>query len=49
MAKKKIIKKRILYRDFQEYLLEELQSPKLALLYLNEAFADEDQRVFCLH
>lgn len=34
--------------DYQEYLLERLQNPKLALAYLNEALMDEDQRVFLL-
>jgi len=34
------------YIDYQEWLLEELKDPKLALAYLNEAFMDSDQRVF---
>jgi len=36
------------YREYNEFLLEQLQDPELALLYLNEAFHDEDQRVFLL-
>ncbi len=36
------------HRDFQEFLMEKLQDPELALAYLNEALTDEDQRVFLL-
>lgn len=36
------------YREYNELLLEQLQDPELVLLYLNEAFHDEDQRVFLL-
>jgi probable addiction module antidote protein len=36
------------HRDFKEYLLEKLKDPELAQAYLNEAFGDEDQRVFLL-
>jgi probable addiction module antidote protein len=34
------------HRDFEEYLSELLQDPKEALVYLNAALLDEDQRVF---
>lgn len=34
--------------DYQEWLEQELQDPKFALAYLNEALVDEDQRVFLL-
>jgi probable addiction module antidote protein len=43
----KIIKKKK-YTNYHELLLEELQDPKLALAYLNEALMEEDQRVFLL-
>lgn len=36
------------YREFNEYLIEKLRDPELALAYINEAFHDEDQRVFLL-
>lgn len=36
------------YRDFQDYLSERLKDSELALAYLNEALADENQRVFLL-
>lgn len=36
------------YKEYNELLLEQLQDPELALAYLNEAFHDEDQRVFLL-
>ena len=36
------------HMDFKEYLLKKLQDPEFALDYLNEALADEDQRVFLL-
>lgn len=32
--------------DYQDWLLEELRDPKLALAYLNEALKDVDQKVF---
>jgi len=35
-------------RDYKEFLLDQLKDPQLALAYLNEAFLDEDQRVFLL-
>ena len=34
--------------DFQDFLTEKLQDPKLAVAYLNEALKDEDERVFLL-
>ena len=34
--------------DFNDYLIERLQDPELALAYLNEALKDEDPRVFLL-
>lgn len=34
--------------DYHEHLIKRLQNPKLAVAYLNEAFEDEDQRVFLL-
>lgn len=36
------------HKDLNEYLIKKLQDPKFALSYLNEALADEDQRVFLL-
>jgi probable addiction module antidote protein len=36
------------FRDYQEKLLQDLQDPKLATAYLNEALMDEDPRVFLL-
>jgi DNA-binding phage protein len=36
------------HKDFNIYLMELLRSPKLARAYLNEALADEDQRVFLI-
>lgn len=40
-------KKRI-HRDFQEFLLEQLQDPQEAAAYLKAALADEDERIFLL-
>ena len=34
--------------DYHENLMKRLQDPKFAIAYLNEAVADEDQRVFLL-
>ena len=34
--------------DYHERLMQRLQNPELAIAYLNEAIADEDQRVFLL-
>lgn len=36
------------HTEYHDWLFEELQNPKLALAYLNEALKDEDQRVFLL-
>lgn len=41
-------KKKIVYRDFQEFLLENLQDPEEAAAYLKAALADEDERIFLL-
>lgn len=41
-------KKKIIYRDFREILLENLQDPEEAAAYLQAALADEDERVFLL-
>lgn len=35
-------------RKYQEFLLEELQDEEFANLYLNQALADEDPRMFLL-
>lgn len=43
----KNVKKRI-HRDFQDFLLENLQDPQEAAAYLKAALADEDERVFLL-
>jgi len=36
------------HRNFEDYLSERLKNPALAFAYLNEALANEDQRVFLL-
>lgn len=36
------------FRDYQEKLIQDLQDPEEASLYLNEALKDEDQRMFLL-
>jgi len=36
------------FRDYQEKLIQDLQDPELAGLYLNEALKDEDPRMFLL-
>lgn len=36
------------HRDYQEWLIDDLKDPKLALAYLNEALKDADQRVFLI-
>ena len=36
------------FRDYQEKLIQDLQNPEEASLYLNEALKDEDPRVFLL-
>ena len=43
---KKIIKRK--FRDYQEKLIQDLQDPEEASLYLSEALKDEDPRVFLL-
>ena len=43
---KKVMKRE--FRDYQEKLLQDLQDPEEASLYLNEALKDEDPRVFLL-
>jgi probable addiction module antidote protein len=48
VAKKQVTKQRV-HRDYREYLLKKLQDePEFARMYLNEALADDDQRVFLL-
>lgn len=41
-------KKKIIYRDLQDFLLDNLQDPEEAAAYLKAALADEDERVFLL-
>ena len=36
------------FRDYEEKLIQDLQDPEEACEYLNEAFKDEDPRVFLL-
>ena len=36
------------YDDYRDYLLQKLKDPKKAFAYLQQAFLDEDQRVFLL-
>jgi len=36
------------FRDYQEKLIQDLQDPELASLYLNEALKDEDPCMFLL-
>ena len=43
---KKVVKRE--FRDYQEKLIQDLQDPEEASLYLNEALKDEDPRVFLL-
>ncbi len=40
--------KKIIYRDFQDFLLENLKDAEEAAAYLKAALADEDERVFLL-
>jgi DNA-binding phage protein len=40
--------KKIVHRDFQEVLLENLKDASEAIAYLQAAFEDEDERVFVL-
>jgi len=42
----KAVKKK--FRDYEEKLIQDLQDPEEALAYLNEAFKDEDPRIFLL-
>lgn len=35
-------------RSYQDKLIQDLQDPELASLYLNEALKDEDPRIFLL-
>ena len=41
------MKKRV-FRNYQDKLMHDLQDPKLASAYLNEALTDEDPRIFLL-
>ena len=43
-----MIKKKKIYKNFNELLQERLQDPKLAMAYLNEALQDADQNVFLI-
>jgi probable addiction module antidote protein len=43
---KKTVKRE--FRDYQDKLIQDLQDPEEASLYLNEALKDEDPRVFLL-
>ena len=36
------------YMNYEDYLQERLQDPKLAIAYLNEALKDEDENVFLI-
>ncbi len=36
------------YKNYEEWLLEELKDPALAVAYLNETLADEDPQVFLI-
>lgn len=36
------------FRDYQEKLLQDLQDPELASIYLNVALMDEDPRIFLI-
>lgn len=45
MTKKK---KKKIYKNYHEWLYEELQNPEFAIAYLNEALMDEDQKVFLI-
>ncbi len=40
--------KRKIYKDYTEFLHEQLQDPKFVTAYLNEALHDEDRNVFLL-
>lgn len=41
-------KKKKKTQDYQEWLIEKLKNPKLALAYLNEALMDTDKKVFLI-
>lgn len=41
-------KKKKKIQDYQEWLVEKLKDPKLALAYLNEALLDTDKKVFLI-
>ncbi len=41
-------KKKKTYKNYEEWIQEELKDEELALAYLNEALVDEDQRVFLM-
>lgn len=41
-------KKKKKSQDYQEWLVEKLKDPKLALAYLNEALMDTDKKVFLI-
>jgi probable addiction module antidote protein len=41
-------KKKRVHRDFEEFILEQLQDPQEAAAYLKMALADEDEGVFLL-
>jgi probable addiction module antidote protein len=43
-----MIRKKRVHRNFQEFLLENLQNPQEAAAYLKAALEDEDERVFLL-
>lgn len=43
---KKTTKRKL--RDYQDKLIHDLQDTELASMYLNEAFKDEDPRIFLL-
>jgi DNA-binding phage protein len=43
---KKVVKRE--FRDYQDKLIQDLQDPELASLYLNEALKNEDPRIFFL-
>ena len=43
---KRVVKRE--FRDYQDKLIQDLQDPEEASLYLNEALKDEDPRIFLL-
>lgn len=40
--------KKKLFKDYRQTLMQRLQNPELAILYLNEALKEKDQRIFLL-